>query len=267
MCGTISTSSVPANVVVRSVQTRARRVAGRGSGPVRMQPAARGRHAVGGAGRLAGPQLGKLHRCAAVVADRFPQLQVRRRLPAEVGELDVDARRLADRHHRRTDDPPDVERWKTPLHRDHRNQQRDDDADAEHVELDQSEDAPDHETGDGRNDCGPAVPGDHSATDGYGHRGQDFADDRVAGDTPRHRVGPQHHAVRQHRFGNRFDIVGRRVFAALDWRPEHAWRVTTATWHAATGRAAAPGDGGWPRRDRPCSPAASARGARCAPRR
>ena len=177
VCGTISTSSVPANVVVRSVSPSTSRRRAR-SGPVRIRPRRAVGHPVGRAGGLAGCQLGQLHRCAAVVADRLPQLQVRRRLPAEVGELDVDARRLADRHHRRADDALDVERRQAALHRDHRDEQGDDDADAEHVQLDQAEDPPDDEARDGGDNRGPAVPGDHLATDGDGHRADDLADDR-----------------------------------------------------------------------------------------
>ena len=144
VCGTMSTSSVPANVVVRWVRPSTSRRSAR-NGPVRMRP----RRAVGtryaALAAWPGAELGQLHRRAAVVADRLPQLEVRRGLSAEVGELDVDACGLADGDHRGADDALDVERRQSTLHRDHRDQQRDDDADADDVELDQAEDPPDHE--------------------------------------------------------------------------------------------------------------------------
>ena len=218
VCGTMSTSSVPANVVVRCVRPSTSRRRAR-SGPVRIRP----RRAVGtryaALAAWPGAELGQLHRRSTVVADRLPQLEVRRRLSAEVGQLDVDASRLADRHHRRADDAPDVERRQPALHRDDGDEQRNDDADADDVQLDQAEDPPDREARGGGDNCCPAVPRDHLSTGGYGHGADDFADDRDAGDTPRHRIGPQHDPVRQHRLGDGLDVVGRRVLAALAGGP------------------------------------------------
>jgi hypothetical protein len=81
------------------------------------------------------------------------------------------------------------------LDRDDRYEQGDDDADADDVQLDQTEDATDREAGGGSNDCCPTMPGDHLSTGGHGYGVDDFADDGDARDSARHGVGAQHEPV------------------------------------------------------------------------
>ena len=104
--------------------------------------AVRGGHPICGGARLAGGERRQLHGRSAAMADRLPQFQPGRVEPGAVGDLQVDAGRLADRHHWRAQDAPHFQTGERPVDNDDCGQQRARQRNTDDEELDQPEDAP-----------------------------------------------------------------------------------------------------------------------------